>query len=268
MKIRSKKSRKVPRVILLTDFGTQDHYAGVLRGVLLRACPELQIVDLTHGIPPQDIAAAAYALKSSYRYFPEGSVFLCVVDPGVGTSRKLLAVRAGGSFFLAPDNGLLTPTLYELKNFTIREIRRPENCGPIFSTFHGRDLLAPAAAALASRPATFQRLWPIVRTLHPSPWPAPRVGLESIQGRILGYDHFGNAVTTIEKRHWPEGRWKRAHVQAGRIRLGEIVKTYASAERSCIALWNSSNHLELAVPQGSAKKCLSLSSTVSVEVTP
>ena len=131
-------------VTLLTDFGTQDEYVGVLKGVIISINPAVAIIDVTHGIAPQNVVAAAYALKAAYSFFPKGSTHVAVVDPGVGTQRDIVAVRCDGHIFLAPDNGLLAPIL---KEHSPEEARRVENENlfrlPVSRTFHGRVLRAP-----------------------------------------------------------------------------------------------------------------------------
>src|SRR5664279_4495717 len=143
-------------IVLLTDFGTTDSYVGVMKGVMLGIAPDAQFVDLTHAIEPQNIRQAAFTLLNSYRFFPAGTIFLVVVDPGVGSERKPIAVCAGGSFaegytFVAPDNGVLSYVLHELGDAQAVELDNPAyHLAGISYTFHGRDIFAPAVAHLAA----------------------------------------------------------------------------------------------------------------------
>src|SRR5438876_2927084 len=146
---------------LTTDFGTADHFIGVMKGIVLGINPWAAIVDITHAVPAQDIAAGAYHLSNAWRHFPRGSVHVAVVDPGVGSNRRAIAVASGGHFFVAPDNGLLTPVL-DLAEEPIREIREPAYIRAAPSpTFHGRDVFAPAGAHL-SRGLRLERVGPPV----------------------------------------------------------------------------------------------------------
>src|SRR5881227_1371371 len=129
-----------PVIALLTDFGTQDHYVGTMRGVALGICPEATLVDITHDIPPQDVLTGALELASAFKYFPDGTVFLCVFDPGVGSGRRAIAAAAGPFFFVAPDNGLLTLVLREYPSAQAVELTEPRYARPTISrTFEGRD---------------------------------------------------------------------------------------------------------------------------------
>ncbi|HEY7515026.1 MAG TPA: SAM-dependent chlorinase/fluorinase, partial [Vicinamibacteria bacterium] len=139
-----------PIVALLSDFGIRDHYAGAMKGAVLSACPEAEVVDLTHEIEPHDVFGAAFALSAAFQAFPPGTVFLAVVDPGVGTERRGLAAGARGHLFVAPDNGLLTLVLADGHGASIHEIANTALLpGRVSSTFHGRDVFAPVAGHLA-----------------------------------------------------------------------------------------------------------------------
>src|SRR5690349_7405576 len=139
-----------PIVALLTDFGTRDHYVGTMKGVMLGICAELSCVDITHDVPPHDVLAGALELAAAYRYFPVGTIFLVVVDPGVGSARRGLAAEAGDYRFVAPDNGVLTPVLDQHQPRRIVELtERRYARATVSRTFEGRDRLAPAAAWMA-----------------------------------------------------------------------------------------------------------------------
>ena len=139
-----------PIIALLTDFGTRDHYVGAMRGVVLGICPDATLADITHGIQPQDVLGGALELAAAFKYFPQGTVFLCVVDPGVGSARRGIAAEAGGCKFVAPDNGLLTMVFKEAAPKRVVELTERRYARPDVSrTFEGRDRFAPAAAWLA-----------------------------------------------------------------------------------------------------------------------
>jgi len=177
-------------IVLLTDFG-QSEYVGVMKAVIYNINPDATIVDLCHDISPQSIIEASWILKNNHNYFPDGSVFCCVVDPGVGSERKAIAVKTTRSCFVAPDNGLLWETLNRLDIIEIRELAVHENAS---RTFHGRDLFAKAAAKIDS--AGFQNLGRKIETIEK--FQLHKKGREGIVVRI---DRFGNIITNLESLH-------------------------------------------------------------------
>src|SRR6266542_2863684 len=189
-----------PVIALLTDFGLRDHYAGTMKGVALGICPDATLVDITHDIPPHDVMAGALELAAAYKYFPAGTIFVAVVDPGVGSARRGVAADTGDYRFVAPDNGVLTQVLRESPAKKIVELTERRYARPTVSrTFEGRDRFAPAAAWLAKgielvalgRPAgDIQRL----------DLPRPVVEAGRISGRVLRVDRFGNLITNIDRR--------------------------------------------------------------------
>lgn len=253
-----------PPIVLLTDYGVQDPYAGVLHGVLACCAPEHPVIDLTHGVSPQNIRQAAFYLEDAYRYFPKGSLFVCVVDPGVGTKRDILCVKSQSYYFFAPDNGLLTPILRTKPRPEVRRLTHLKSpFGEVSRTFHGRDLIAPAAAATARKPSAFKTLGPAAH--HPILFKTPlcvRVK-KGLLGEVIYFDHFGNAITSLKRQDAAAGFWKNAKVFAETKKLGSIVKTYGR-QKSPVALWNSSNRLEIAVPQGKASSFLNLGTHIRV----
>lgn len=227
-------------IVLLTDFGLADVYVGVMRGVIGTLAPGVAVVDLSHGVPPQAVAVGAAWLASSWRYFPEGSVFVAVVDPGVGTARRPVAVRAAGRIFVGPDNGLFG----RLPVDEARAITAPWGLEPRSATFHGRDLFAPVAARLAAG-AAFADVGPVVTDLVPLDVPAP----DATVGAVLWVDHFGNLVTTLAGRD--RGVLRCAGSDA------PVVRTYGDAPAGAlVALTGSDGALELAVVGGSAARRL------------
>ena len=246
---------KTPPVIALTtDFGLEDPYVGVMKGVILGICPGARLIDVTHGIPPQDVLAGCLALEAARPYFPKGTIHVAVVDPGVGTDRAILAVRTAEAAFLAPDNGLLS----FLAEREIAEIRRIESdrlfLHPVSRTFHGRDVFAPVAGHLAAGVA-FEALGPPASRLERLVIPRAERSASGIAGEVLLFDRFGNAVTSIREEDLPAGA-KKATV-AGRTL--PFVATYGSvAVGSPLCLLGSSGRLELSVRGGDARKELGL----------
>src|SRR5436190_15878495 len=180
-------------ITLLTDFGTHDPFVGVMKGVVLSACPGASIVDLTHDIAPQRVRDAALWLGFSYPWFGPGTVHVAVVDPGVGGARRALAVRADGQFFVAPDNGTLELVRRKAKSFEARALD-PLSLGITLRsrTFHGRDLFAPVAGRVAAGTLPFEAAGPVAEPLATTLVPESRVGEHSADGEVVLVDRFGN----------------------------------------------------------------------------
>lgn len=243
-------------IALLTDFGTQDSYVGVMKGVILDIAPDARLVDLTHEVPPQDVRAAAYNLLVSYRYFPADTVFCCVVDPGVGSERRAVAVRAGNYTFVAPDNGLLTPLLDAEPVEQAVSLENPAYHLPrVSATFHGRDIFAPVAAHLA-RGVPIELLGPPVprEELVRLSWPRPRRTPDGWEVAIVYADRFGNLITNLPGE-WldpPPDRWK---FEVGPVVISGLRRTFADVNvGEPVAYIGSSGYLELAVRQGNARR--------------
>ena len=236
----------MPRIItLLTDFGTADGYVAEVKGVLLSASPSATIVDLSHDIPPQDIEAARLALARSWQRFPEGTVHIVVIDPGVGGARAALAVESRKRFLLGPDNGVLSPALLA-GGADIVSLPIPPHAS---ATFHGRDVFAPAAARLAAGEALGNLGVPFDGPIVRRTPDTQRRGDGAIVGQILTVDRFGNLVTNIGSR------------TGGSVRIGTtdmtVRRTYSDvAEGALVALGGSSGFLEVAVRGGSAATAL------------
>ncbi len=255
-----------PLVVLLTDFGLKDHYVGVMKGVMKDICPHLSLIDLTHEISPQDVKEGAYVLGVSYRYFPPGAVFLAVVDPGVGTERKPLALKAGDYFFVGPDNGLFTLVLKQEREFSARLLSNHKFFRPkISETFHGRDIFAPVAAHLACG-APFSALGPELKELVLLPWPEPRFEGRRLIGAVVHVDRFGNLITNISEEDLSRGRVARVLYRGLEI---PFLRTYGLAQRGeALCLIGSDGFLEIAVAQGSAAEKLGARGEVRVEFSP
>lgn len=237
----------MPVITLLTDFGTADGYVAELKGVLVTQAPGSQLVDLSHDIVPHDVEAARLVVARYWRRFPTGSVHLVVVDPGVGSARKAIAVSSDGRLLVGPDNGVLSPALL-VPGVRVVSLPVPPDASP---TFHGRDVFAPAAAALA-RGASLESLGdphhdPVVRRTPE----AVREGDGWLRGEVIVVDRFGNAVTNL------------LGVRAGEVRVGTrdipLRRSYADvASGEAVALVGSSGLIEVAVRDGSAAAILGL----------
>ncbi len=238
-------------ITLLTDFGDADIFVGVMKGVIRSIAPQAVLVDLTHAVPPQDVATAAFYLRMAYAWFPEGTVHLVVVDPGVGTSRRAIAATCEGHFFVAPDNGVLGELLHgrDFRCVSLDEARY--RLASTSATFHGRDLFAPAAAWLATG-LPLERLGAPVTDPRPGVTVPATRGTEAIEGRVAWIDHFGNVVSNIPES-WLPPDGERLTIRIGPLRLHGLHRTYAEAqEGEAVALINSFGFLEVAVNRGRA----------------
>lgn len=256
-------------ITLLTDFGEQDVFAGILRGVILSIAPEAQVVDLTHSIPPQDVRQGARALARAAPHFPPGTIHLAVVDPGVGTARRPLAARIGPQWFVGPDNGLATLLVRKARRsgqkceFVLLD--RAEYWLSIVShVFHGRDVFAPVAAHLARGVPLAQLGSPLTDPVL-LPFADPQATAAGLRGEVTTIDHFGNVLTNIEPEHL-SGR------QIERVRLGQseitgMVQTFGERPSGAlVALWSSDEHLCLAEVNGNAALRLGARTGDRVEV--
>ncbi len=240
-------------VTLTTDFGLEDHFVAAMKGVILSIAPRARLVDVTHQIRPYAIAEAAFTLAEAAGCFPKGTVHLVVVDPGVGTPRRALLAEAGGQYFVAPDNGVLTlalrPWPAKVREITAERFFRR----PVSRTFHGRDVFAPVAAHLAQRaaPARFGRLiedW--VRGDFAEP---EDLGGGRWKGCVLKVDRFGNLITNFDAQRFGGLRSGQFVLRAGRRRVTKRVAAFAEAPPGeLVLLQGSSGFFEIAVNQASA----------------
>ena len=249
-----------PVIALLTDFGNRDHYAGTVKGVILGICPDASCVDITHEVPPHDVLAGALELAASYRFFPSGTVFLVVVDPGVGSTRRPIAAEAGAYRFVAPDNGVLTLVFNEIAPRLVVELTEPRYARPTVSrTFEGRDRFGPAAAWLA-KGIELGALGRPIASWHRLAVPNPVATDSGIVAEVLRVDRFGNLVTNLDRPsfdHFAEGG--PFEIVAGAQAIRTVIGTYADAAPGAVcALFGSSDHLEIAVNGGSAAERLAL----------
>ena len=258
-----------PILAFLTDFGTRDHYAGAMKGAALAICPDATLVDITHDIPPHDVLAGALELAAAYRYFPAGTVFVAVVDPGVGSARRGLAVEAGDYRFVAPDNGLLSIVLRDTPPVRVVDLADPRYARPAVSrTFEGRDRFAPAAAWLATG-VEVSALGGPVTDYHQLAVPAPAADRDALRGEVLRVDRFGNLVTNIDRRTLDAfAGGAPVRIVIGSHAVTGLVETYAEAGHgSLCALVGSTEHLEIAVNAGNAAERVGLGRGAAVTLT-
>lgn len=246
-------------ITLTTDFGAADPYAGTMKGVILAIFPDARIVDLCHEIPAHDLAAAAWVLLDSAPFFPPGTVHLAVVDPGVGSSRRPLALRNGDRFFVGPDNGIFSAFL---PGEEMVELNRPQFFLPeISACFHGRDLFAPVAARLAAGSALADLGSPLsdpVRLRLPQPVSEG----DTVRGEVIRVDRFGNLITNIPQRLLPPSPWA---ARIGGTDVPGLAPSYAAIPHgTCAALLGSSGRLEIARARGSAAAALAAAAGATV----
>lgn len=249
-------------VTFTTDFGPSDAYVGAMKGVVLSAAPHAVLVDITHAISPQDVRAGAWALAHAAPYFPAGSVHVAVVDPGVGGARDGIVIAAQGSFFVGPDNGLMSAAAV-----APRRVFRIENPAfrrePVSLTFHGRDIFAAAAGQLAAgRP--IDEAGRQVATVAELAMPESGALGDDCSGEVVHVDHFGNILTSLVSDH-VDGRWelqcdgRRFELDGGR--------TFCDVERGALLLYpGSSGRVEIAVRDGSAARLTQMKAGMRVQL--
>ncbi len=258
-------------IALLTDFSWHNWYLGVMKGVIKGINPDVRVVDLCHDVSSQDVREGSFILSNSFGYFPKGAIFLCVVDPGVGTKRKNIVVQTEDHLFVAPDNGILSSIFEKAKVEKVYDVEPGEYTLPVKgSTFYGRDVFAPIAAHLSRgvRPEEMGRELESV-LIVPASKPVLNKG-GGILGRAVYVDAFGNIITNIEEEYlgavYPGGLEHVSVRLAGRTIKG-VGRYYAQGEEGMlIALINSWGYLEIAVNKGSAWRELGLKEKKSLEI--
>ena len=241
-------------IALITDFGTRDPYVAAMKGVIASRT-SAPLHDLTHEIEPYDVLGAAWFLKTIVAYWPEGTIFVCVVDPGVGTARKIVALEQDGKIFLAPDNGLLTfvsgqaglPVLHSVENTFLF---LPGGS----STFHGRDRFAPVAAAFANG-LPLAEVGPAIDRIVTLPYEPPSYGGSVVHGTIVAIDRFGNAITDIERARIPSGAFA---LRVGDMVIDRVETNYGEAAPGPFLIVGSTGCIEISVANGSAAERLQL----------
>lgn len=255
-----------PVIALLTDFGTRDHYVGAMKAVVAGICPDAHIIDITHEIPPQDIRSAAFTLAAAWREFPPSSVFVVVVDPGVGTSRPAIAARVGDRYVVGPDNGVFDLVLTDHALVAAVHLENAAYARPVVApTFEGRDRFAPAAAWLATG-VTLDAFGAAVSLSARMPWAEPRVLADRVVGHVIHVDRFGNLVTNVRADPWATvvsnaEVWLSGH---GPV---PVVRTYGDARPgTMVSLFGSTSHLEVAVVGGNAAQFAGIGVDAEVHV--
>ena len=239
-------------IVLLTDFG-QSEYVGVMKGVICRINEDAKIVDLCHDICPQGIIEASWVLKNNYKYFPEGATFCCVVDPGVGTARKALAVKTTGYYFVAPDNGLLWETLKGNEVIDTREIPVPAEAG---RTFHGRDVFAKAAAHIDS--GNFDDIGPTTAGLEKL-----ELFRDQREGMVVRIDRFGNIITNLPKADEME---YSVEIDEHDYQFSFYPNYDAAKEDELFLIEGSCNTLEISLKNGNANEKLRVRAGARIKI--
>ena len=247
-----------PVITLTTDFGFEDPFVGIMKGVILSICPEVQIVDVAHEVPPQCILGAAFILRESFSYFPHGTIHVAVVDPGVGSVRKPIIARTDHYFFVGPDNGIFggveqTEPIRQVVAITNPDLMLPS----ISNTFHGRDIFAPAAAHLAAG-KDLSEFGPTCPQWVRLDYPKPKIDKTVLVGQIIWVDRFGNLITNISQTDFEQWiRGDRYTIVMGSTEVDQIRSSYASVQSGqVVAIFGSSGFLELAINRGSAAHIL------------
>jgi S-adenosylmethionine hydrolase len=241
-------------ITLTTDFGNDDPYVAIMKGVTLELNPDVTIVDICHNIRPQNIAQAAYILSATYHYFPRGTVHIAVVDPGVGTERQAVLLITHHAFFIGPDNGVLT-YIVEESHHEIEAIALTNPrfwLSPLSKTFHGRDIFAPVAAhlSLGVSPYEFGDRISSVATIT---IPHPKIGEDGVLiGRVIHIDRFGNLVSDIKREDLPGGR---IFIEVSGHIIDDLSSSYEE-EEELLAIMGSGEHLEVSLRNGSAARFL------------
>jgi S-adenosylmethionine hydrolase len=256
---------------LLTDFGEEDGYVGVMKGVIWGIAPQVQIADLSHTIQPQNVRQAALVLERAVGYFPKGTVHVAVVDPGVGTSRRAIAARLGNQYYVGPDNGLFTPIIEQVENrgepVKIVDLDKPEYWLPSVSqTFHGRDIFAPVSGHLAAGVA-LEDLGseiddPIRITL-----PRPERNGDHWRAQIAYQDHFGNLSTLLAEKDLIGSKPVKVRVKG--VEIEGISRAFGERDQGeLVAIFNNAGYLEIARVNGSAAEYLGAQVGDWIEVVP
>ncbi|MBI2568970.1 MAG: SAM-dependent chlorinase/fluorinase [Candidatus Schekmanbacteria bacterium] len=259
-------------VTLITDFGHDDHYVGALKGAILSVNPEATIVDICHNVPAQDLVAAAYVLRCSYQYFPSQTIHVVVVDPTVGSSRRIILTSGDHYYFLAPDNGVLSPMFALEEVSSVREVDAEHYYRkPVAATFHGRDIMAPVAGWL-SRGLDVSNFGEPIDDYVQLVFPMARVDAGGfIAGRVIHVDSFGNCVTNITRELFAEagGDVENGHpiLRVASSAIDVFGSHYSQGkEGSPLLLFGSSDFLEIAMYRGRANQALGIERGADVQL--
>lgn len=251
-------------IALLTDFGTQDYYVGAMKGAIYSINSRAVITDITHAIEPQNIAAASFTLRACYKDFPPQTIFVAVVDPGVGSHRQAILIETPDYYFIAPDNGLLSFAADEAENYKVYQLTAAAFFAPrVSQTFHGRDVFAPVAAHLSNGVEPFE-FGAEIADLVRLPTSAPRkISDREIEADVIHTDRFGNLVTNLKREHLPVN----FTIEINNYRISKLQNYFAEAVPGEVFLIiGSAGFLEIAAFQDSAQKILNLKTGNSVRV--
>ncbi len=241
-------------ITFTTDFGTSDPYAGIMKGVALGANPDARLVDITHEIPPHAIVDGAFTLARACHFFPEGTIHVAVVDPGVGGSRKNIVVKTGKYYFVGPDNGIFSLVLDREKPVEIRHIKNePYIRETVSNTFHGRDVFAPCAGLLSTG-GDFSHVGPVIKRYHKLKYPRVVREGNTLKGEVVSIDSFGNMITNItEHRYKSFAGKKQTKILFGSEHFDGVSRQYSDVPKgSPLALFGSSGFLEISMNEGNA----------------
>ncbi len=250
-----------PIITLTTDYGTNDHLVGVLKGVILKINPEVTIIDITHAVTPYDLLDGALAIASAYAYFPPRTIHVVVVDPGVGTDRRPILVSGQNQYFIAPDNGVLSGVYEKEQNVTVRHLTSEHYFAlPVSKTFHGRDVFAPVAGWLSKhwQPASMGE---VIEDYKRFALPRPKEADGGLKGVILKVDSFGNLMTNLRAEDLPADVMEKGEIrlQVGNHSVARMVGMFASGNAGePVAYMGSSGYVEIAVNKGNASKALGI----------
>ncbi len=258
----------MPLITLLTDFGSRDAFVGIMKGVILKISPEINIIDLTHGIQPQEVGEGAFILSSAYPFFPDGTIHICVVDPGVGSKRRAIIIETEKYVFVGPDNGIFAYVYLREPNVRVISITQTDYMLPqISNTFHGRDIFASVAAHIANG-VPISRFGPEVTDYHTGLISIPVVKDNIICARVLHIDHYGNIITNVGKSLFTETtKNKKFQIRLAAMTIDRIRNSYDEVNiGSFLAIWGSVDQLEIAVNKGNAAKLIGVLQGDPVEI--
>ncbi len=252
-------------IALLTDFGTRDYFVGAMKGAILSVSENAKIIDITHDIAPQDIASASFTLRACYTDFPKKTIFVAVIDPGVGSARRAILVETKDYYFVAPDNGLLSFVFDKAKTFRVFELTNQRYfANNISRTFHGRDIFAPVAAHLANGVNSNElgtEITDFIRLKEISP---RKISDKTIEGEIIHIDRFGNLITNFKTENLPE----KFYLETGGKKIEKLQTFFAQAKKSEIfMIFGSAGFLEIVTFRASAENLLKINRGEKVFVT-
>jgi S-adenosylmethionine hydrolase len=255
-------------ITLTTDFGTTDIFVGVMKGVILSINPEAKIIDISHNIEPQDVHVGAFLLSSAYRYFPTGTIHVGVIDPGVGSARRAIAVKTERYYFVVPDNGLLSYVLHQEKVRRVVNLTNPKYYLPqVSDTFHGRDIFAPIAAHISCG-IPMNSLGEQIADITQIPISTPDTSEPEIIGHILYIDRFGNLITNISQESFELVKKNRNFVIFVKDRkIQRLCRAYAeSSVGELLGIFSSFGNLEIAINEGNAAETLGIKRGDSIKI--